>query len=198
MSSSIFTQFLLGIQLLTGTIVEAKTLPTKQTSKPLAADGLLIEQDWQYLLQEAEAHRRMIILDESCSLSVFFSESSSIPSQCKVKYDAWKKAQQKIKQPPASTPANRSLAYENKFNAAKKRNILIDADGLAWQVQYKPSHVEEAPEEYTLVRPNGQRIEFRDHSKTEEVRRPASVNYKLMPNYSRQSALENYRKAGGK
>ena len=186
--------------------VGAERLPLT-SHRSLASETLLVDQEQERLASEEEAHRRELILDESCPLILFFSNSfggekavgQEIPAHCNEAYLNWRKSfvhqrEERLIPPDAKKEIDKDEDYDDTANG----RVRIDADGLAWYYEKADAHEEQGPATYVVVEGRGAKWEMRDANEQESVRVPARWKKSLLPQYSDTKALKKYRQTIGR
>lgn len=176
----------------------------------LAGPGLLVDQSQKRRQYEADAYRRELITTEECPLILMFSndyggeavkgQMDEVPEHCREGWQGWADA-------VTDQDESRLLASEEKqvieraedFDDTNMGKVKIDADGLAWLVEYLPPEEIEEPVTYVIVKPNGMKYTItEDTSRTKTVRTKPRFKKTLLPQYSRPEALEKWHKQVGR
>lgn len=175
----------------------------------LSDEGLLVEQAARRRALEAAAHRRQLIGKEDCPLSLFFSTSfggetppdqlQSIPEHCRGIWQHWKRAA--TQQDEARLIASESktvIERAEDFDDTARGQVKIDADGLAWLIEYVPPTEIAEPESYVILQPNGMRYTITDETKVTITRTEPRFKRTLLPQYSRPEALAKWQEKVGR
>ncbi len=178
--------------------------------RSLSNKGLLLDQSVSRRGFEADAHRRELIRREDCPLILFFStdfggeaadgQMQDVPAKCRGNWSNWVDA-------ATDQDESRLIASEDKkviereeaFDDTNMGKVKIDADGLAWLIEYVPPEEIDEPETYVILKPNGMRYTITD----DDSRRKTTITkprFKrtLLPQYSRPEALAKWHKRVGR
>lgn len=178
--------------------------------RSLSSKGLLLNQSAERRDYEEEAHRRQMIRRDDCPLILFFSndyggeaadgQMQDVPEYCQGNWNEWVKATTNLDESRLiASESKQVIEREESFNDTDSGKVHIDADGLAWLIEYIPPEDKVEPVTYVIVKPNGMRYTIEeDTSESKVTRTKPRFKRTLLPQYSRPESLAKWRQKVGR